>query len=175
MSRSNVSLTQLGIFIGALATLYGGYKIAKGFDYSAAAEHQATTIGQILHKHTGKGGTSYRCTFTVNGVKVDDVSDVCATPITKNACDENGLAVVYYTFQPSQNSLLQDFSVASKDAFRTGEFALAVGLPLSACLWVAQAMFRRKHGFEDDPDDTEEVSDNDENNEPEETHVVPDR
>lgn len=175
MSRSNVSLTQLGIFIGVVATLYGGYQVAIGFNYSAAAKHQATTIGQILNKRTGKGGTWYRYTFTVKGVKVDDDSDVCATPITKNACDENGLAVVYYTFQPSQNSLLQDFSVASKDAFRTGESALTIGLPLTACLWVAQAMFRRKHGYEDDPDDPEEVSDNDENSEPEAIHVVPDR
>lgn len=175
MSRNDVSLTQFGIFIGVVATLYGGYQVAKGFNYSAAAKHQATTIGRILDKHTGKGGTSYRYTFTVNGVKVDDESSVCATPITKNACDENGLAVVYYTFQPSQNSLLQDFSAASRDAFRTGESVLAIGLPLTACLWVAQAMFRRKHGYEDDPDDTGEVTDDDENNEPEEIHVVPDR
>jgi hypothetical protein len=56
--------------------------------------------------------------FLVNGVKMDDYSEVCPTPLAPGACfNENGLVLVYYSYQPYPNSRLEDFAIASSHAY----------------------------------------------------------
>ena len=99
----------------------------------------------MLH---GKGGSaSYHYIFSLNGVNRDDSSPVCTTPLTPGACDNKGPVLVYYSFQPFPNSLLEDFTEASRHAYRAGELGLGTGLPLLA-LSIAGWAIRSRNGKE---------------------------
>jgi len=137
------------MFLGILGIAVGGYQCLKGHNYSVAAQHEATTIGRIVG--VSRHGT-VRYEFTVNGVKVDDSSDVCTTPPAPDACRSDGAVLVYYARQPFQNSLLEDFSIASNRAYRMGKPALAIGLPLTALSGAALAILPRKKRTEEESD-----------------------
>jgi len=89
---------------------------------------------------------------------------------------------VYYSYQPFQNSRLEDFAVASKKAYRSGEIALRIGLPLLIVPSVALEIFSRRGKGDDDSDSVSDSS-NFEDEEPErkssdqpdDLHVVPEK
>lgn len=130
------------VFLGGAGTLAGSIECLKGHDYALAAKQESTTVGKIVEVIHGKS-TSYRYEFSVNGVKVDDDSPICSTPLTPGACQHNGPVLVYYSYQPYSNSLLQDFAEARSDAFRDGKFLLALGLPLLILPGTALALLLR--------------------------------
>ena len=167
-----VPLVRLLVFctvLGILSMAVGGYQCLKGYNYSVAAQHETTTVGRIVG--VSRHGTM-RYEFNVDGVKVDDTSDVCTTPLAPDACRSNGSVLVYYSQQPFPNSLLEDFAIASSRAYRIGKPALAIGLPLGVLTGAALAILPRKNKTEDesDPQD-EDDSDNDEHTDV--IHVVP--
>ena len=135
----------LGVFIffGVILTPFGCYECIKGHDYRVAAEREATTVGHIVYVPHRRG--AYKYEFSLNGVKMDDSSGVCATPLTPDACSNYGPVLVYYSYQPYPNSLLQDFAVAGNNAFRIGKFLLAIGLPLLVFPSTALAVLLRKN------------------------------
>ena len=53
----------------------GGYQCIMGHNYSVAAQHEATTVGNIVRVHASAKGTAYYYQFSVNGVKMDDHSE----------------------------------------------------------------------------------------------------
>jgi hypothetical protein len=116
------------LLLGLVGTAIGGYQCVNGHNYRIAAEDENTVVGRIVPVTSGTSH-AYHYVFSVNGVKMDDYSDVCRTPLAPDACKKYGPVLVYYSYQPFQNSRLEDFSVASAHAYRIGKFALAMGLP----------------------------------------------
>ena len=88
----------LSMALGIFSTLAGSYWCAVGYNYSVAAKHESTTVGRVLGMISGRGGSAFQYVFYVNGVALDDYSDVCATPITPDACHNHGQVLVYYSY-----------------------------------------------------------------------------
>jgi hypothetical protein len=138
--------------LGIAGTIVGSWQCIAGHNFAVAAQHEATTIGRIVNIWHGRGGTSWHYVFTVNGANFDDYSEVCRTPLTPDGCNKNAIVRVYYSFQPIQNTRLEDFSVASTQAYRIGKPALAIGLPLLILTCIVITVLSRKGKSEDDPD-----------------------
>ena len=155
--------------LGMVGISVGGYQCLKGHTYSVGAQHETTTMGRIVG--VGRKGT-LRYEFSANGVTVDDYSDVCVSQPAPDACATNGPVLVYYSYQPYPNSLLEDFAAASARAYRIGKPALAIGLPVTVLSWAAIIALRRRNKGEEDPD-----PEGDENGEEEgesgAIHIVP--
>jgi hypothetical protein len=135
-----------GLLAGIGVALFGGFRCVQGHTYSVAAQHQATVVGHVVSMLHGKGGAlSYHYVFSLNGVDRDDTSEVCATPLAPGACDNKGPVLVYYSYQPFPNSRLQDFTDASRHAYRVGRRELGIGLPLLA-LSIAGLVIRSRNG-----------------------------
>lgn len=163
-----------GVVLGFFATVFGGWYCIIGHNYSVAAQHEATTAGRITKiTHGRHGSVAYHYAFSVNGVQFDDYSGVCATPLAPGACSNNGPVLVYYAFEPYQNSRLEDFAVASTDAYRFGKPALAIGLPLFIWSTVIMVILSRKTKpkGESNPGDQKGRSKSD--NVPDVIHIVP--
>ena len=158
--------------LGLGGTVTGGYQCVKGYTYSVAAQREATATGKVLGVLTGKSH-AYHYEFSVNGVNVDDSSEVCATPLTPEACDSHGPVLVYYSYQPYRNSRLEDFAVASTHAYRTGKPALAIGFPMLGLTCVAMAILLRKDRGEDGADPGAQKGRSKSDNVPDAIHIVP--
>lgn len=144
--------------VGLFGTAIGGYQCIQARIYTVAAQHESSTVGHIFKVSSGKGGTTiYHYDFSVNGVKVDDYSEVCATPLAPSACINHGPVLVYYSYHPFTNSCLEDFAVASTHAYRIGKPALAIGLPFLVLTCLDIAVLLRKDKREDDPDAEDQV------------------
>jgi hypothetical protein len=160
--------------LGLACTAVGGYQCVKAHTYSVAGQREATAVGRITHISHGRGGTVfYHYVFSVNGVKMDDYSEVCASPLTLDACYNHGPVLVYYSYQPYPNSRLEDFTVASTHAYRIGKPALAIGLPLIVLTCAAVAILLRKDKRKDDSDPEEEKGRSKANDVPDAIHIVP--
>ena len=173
MSTSVAKTLKFGILLWVIATIFGCYQCIKGHNYSVAAQHESTVRGRVVHVSSGKGGPTYRYLFSVNGVSVDDYSEVCDTPLQPDACWNNGPVLVFYSDEPFSNSRLQDFAVASSEAYRAGKSALIVGLPLILLSWTALAVFPNRNENDEDPDPEEEGRENRSSDQPDDIHVVP--
>lgn len=138
----------LGICIGLgiMASAVGIDQCATGYAYSVAAKHEATAVGRITRVDHGKGGPYYRYAFSVKGTKVDDYSDVCSTPLTPDACWNNGQVLVYYSYEPYANSRLDDFGVASTHCYKIGVPWLLIGMCLFILGAVVSTLSRRGNG-----------------------------
>jgi hypothetical protein len=130
----------------------------------------------------GRGGPYYSYAFSINGVKLDDYSEVCDTELKRGACYNYGPVLVYYSYQPFQNSRLQDFAAGSKDAYRSGEIVLGVGLPLLVLPSLTLAIFPRKSEGDDDSDSVNDNSNPEDeklerksSDQPDDLHVIPDK
>jgi hypothetical protein len=163
---------------GLFGSSFGVYYCIEGYTYSVAAQHEATSVGRVVGIYTGRGGFSYHYEFSVNGVKMDDQSKVCATPLEPGACDNNGPVLVYYSYQPYSNSILEDFAVASKDAYRWGKPALAISLTLLVLSSTGMVIRgRKKKGDRDsdsDSDSEDEKGRSKSDDVPDGIHIVPD-
>jgi hypothetical protein len=138
-----------------------------------AALHEATVVGRITHISSGKGGPFFHYVFSVNGVKSDDYSEVCAMPLTPGACYSRGSVLVYYSYRPYPNSRLEDFTVASAHAYRIGKPALAIGVPLIFLTCGATALLLRRDKRQDNfnPEDKNGRSKTDDL--PDAIHIAP--
>lgn len=144
-----------------------------GHNYAVAAQHQLTAVGRFVRISSGKGGPYYHYVFSVNGVAVDDSSNVCHTPLAPGACDNLGPVLVYYSYQPFAISKLQDFTSASTDAYRFGAPALAIGLPLFVLSIAALVVLSRKGRSETEPDRGDQPGASKSDNIPDDLHIVP--
>jgi hypothetical protein len=93
-----------GLLAGIGGVLFGGIRCVQGYTYSVAAKHEAKAVGRVVGMLHRKGGAAYHFVFSLNGVDRDDTSKICATPLAPGACDNKGPVLVYYSFQPFQNS-----------------------------------------------------------------------
>lgn len=160
--------------LGLISTAIGGYQCIAGHTYSVAAQHEATTVGQIVGMLSGRGSEAYKYEFSVNGVRMNDYSEVCATPLSPDGCHKHGSVLVYYSYQPFPNSRLQDFAVASIHAYRIGKPVLAIGLPLLVLTGAMIAIQLRKDKGEDDSDPDDKKERNEIYDLPDTIHIVPD-
>ena len=159
------------LLAGIAGTFVGTYQFVKGYIYFVAAQHEATTSGRVVGMYYGKGGPAYHYVFTVNGVKFDDASKVCATPLAEGACNNNGPVLVYYSFQPFSNSLLEDFSVAGDRAYRFGKFVLAISLPILVLAGATIVILVRKDKRREDYDPNADRNTPDDV--PDDLHIAP--
>ena len=154
-----------------MASVVGIDQCATGYAYSVAASHEATAIGHITRVDHGKGGPYYRYEFSANGPKMDDYSDVCFTPLTLDACWNNGQVLVYYSYEPFPNSRLEDFKVASTHSYKIGVPWLLIGLSLFVVGGVVSTQSRRDKG-DGDGDPEEETGENDSEIVEESTRII---
>lgn len=152
MDASLARALAFSLLLGTVGTVVGGWHCVKGHNYAVAAQNEATIRGRVIGMLSGKGGPAYHYVFSINGVELDDYSDVCTTPIVPEACDNKGPVLVYYSYKPFANSRLEDFAVASARAYRIGKPLLAVGFPLLVLTSVAIAIEARKGKPENDND-----------------------
>lgn len=156
---------------GLFGTVYGGYNCIEGNTYSVAAQHEATTVGRVIGISHGKGGVAYNYVFSVNGVKVNDYSNICATPLAPDACNHKGPVLVYYSYQPFSNSRLEDFAVSSAKDYRSGKLALAIALPIFLLSCAGMVVLARKDKQTDDADPIDER--NLDSDVPDAIHIAP--
>lgn len=160
------------LFLGFFGAARGGYLCVKGHNYAVAAQHEATTVGRVVGIYKGRS-PAYHYVFSVNGVKMDDSSEICATPLVPGACDNHGPVTVYYSYQPYSNSRLEDFSVASIDAYRIGRPMLGIGLPLFILGFAGIVIQVRKEMRERDRDPDAKKGRSRSDNVPDAVHIVP--
>jgi hypothetical protein len=160
------------LFFGLLGTARGGYLCVKGHTYAVAAQHEATTVGRVVGIYKGRS-PAYHYVFSVNGVKMDDSSEICATPLVPGACDQNGAVTVYYSYQPYSNSRLEDFAVASIEAYRIGKPMLGIGLPLFILAFAAIVNQAHKEIRERDQDPDAKKGRSKSDVVPDSIHIVP--
>lgn len=67
----------------------------------------------------------------MNGVLMQDSTGDCKTALTRLGCSAGGQVLVYYTYEPSNASKLEDFADASRHAFRTSLLEIPFGLLLT--------------------------------------------
>jgi hypothetical protein len=162
------------LLLGIAGIVVGIWQCVSGHNFAVAAQHEATTVGRIVKfSDGGRSGPSWDYEFTVDGVRFDDYSSVCRTPLAPDACYNNGPVLVYYSFQPFHNSRLEDFSVASAHAYRIGKPALTIGLPLFILTCVVMAILSRKGDGEDDPDPDSQKGASKSDDVPDSIHIVP--
>ena len=174
-------------FMGFLATATGGYRCIVGYTYSVAAQHETTTVGRVvsatLERPVGWRNiklnpladipTDYRFVFSVNGVKMDDTDQVCATPLAAGACSNNGPVLVYYSYQPYSNARLEDFAVAGRNTIRSGELPLGIGFPVLVLSCTGIFILARKNKGEDDSDPDAGSGTSKSDDLPDAIHIVP--
>jgi len=161
------------VLLGIISSFAGGCQCTWGHNYAVAAQHQSTTVGHVVRISGGKGGPYYHYVFSVNGVAVDDSSNVCHTPLAPGACDNLGPVLVYYSHQPFAISKLQDFTSASNDAYRFGKPALAIGLPLFVWSTVIMVILSRKNKPKHHPNPDGEKGRSKSGDVPDVIHIVP--
>jgi hypothetical protein len=194
-SRKAVAVFALG---GIYLALHGVVPCIRGYTYSVAAQHERSTVGRVVrtsHRsswpgHAGPGAgrivgiflwapwehrstTVYTYVFSVNGVKMDDSSDVCATPLAPGACDNQGPVLVYYSYQPYSNSRLEDFTVPSSKSYRTGMLVLAIGFPVLLLGCAGVALSKRKEKGQDDSASSGENGKSVLSEVPDDLHIAP--
>jgi hypothetical protein len=123
------------LIYGIGLAVVGSVIVLIGLTYRDAANHEATTTGMIVRVNHGKS-TTYHYEFRVNGIKMSDSSGACKTPLTPDGCKKGGQVVVYYTFEPTTNSMLKDFADAAHEKLQWGTGLTAVGLLLIAGSWL---------------------------------------
>jgi hypothetical protein len=161
--------------IGFICSWIGGCQSLTGHNYAVAAQHEKTAVGRVTKITYGRhGSVAYHYVFAVNGVGFDDTSSVCLTPLAPGACDQNGPVLVYYAYEPFQNSRLEDFAAASKHAYGNAKLALGVGLPLFIIGFIYIANSLRKGKSEDEPDPDEQKGASKSDAIPDNIHIVPD-
>lgn len=153
--------------------LIGGYQCIRGHNYSVAAQHETTTVGNIERVHVSTKGTTYFYQFSINGVRMDDYSDVCRTPLAPGACNNHGPVLVYYSYQPYANSRLEDFAAASVHAYRIGIPTIAISLPLYVLGYAVIAIVIRKSKRDDDSDPEDQKGRSKSDDLPDVIHIVP--
>lgn len=158
---------------GLFGTYFGGYHCINGYNYSVAAQHEATAVGRVVGIYRGRHGSAYHYEFSVSGVKMDDYSEVCETPLAPGACNNNGPVQVYYSYQPYSNSRLEDFAVASKEAYRPGIPVLAISLTILILSCAGFAIRARKNKNKDDSDPEDEKGRSKSDDVPDGIHIVP--
>jgi hypothetical protein len=161
------------LVLGVFFVVLGGAYCNMGHEFSLAGRYEATTVGRIVSIEYGRHGQIWKYVFSVNGVKYNDSSRTCRTPLAPGACNNNGPVLVYYSFQPFQQSRLQDFVVASKRAYEVGETALAIGFILLIGVFIAKIKEKRDREAAGEPDPDKQKGASKSGGMPDDIHILP--
>jgi hypothetical protein len=129
---------------GIMACVVGGFLLVTGLTDRDAARHEATTTGVIVAIKHGRGGPFYDYEFRVNGIKMSDSGGDCKAPLNPQGCGVGDHVLVYYTFQPTNNSRLEDFADAAHEKLIWAARASALGV-----LLIGISFLLRKLGYSD--------------------------
>jgi Protein of unknown function (DUF3592) len=167
MSRKRDRWTLPTLIWGVVLIPLGCFQFFFAWQYSDAAKREIGTIGGITHVYHGKS-TSYQYVFTVDGVRYQDDSDRCVTPLSRQGCQEGAPVLVYYDPEHLSLSRMQEFRAASHEKLSFGEGAIGIGLVLLGLhFWLKRNSSNSEDGEETDTVESDEQS--------EVLHVVPDR
>jgi hypothetical protein len=162
------------IVAGLFGTYFGGYHCIAAYTYAEAAQHETTAVGRVVRISASRsGGSDWDYVFSINGVEMDDYSEVCATPLASGACDHKGPVLVYYSYKPYSNSRLEDFAVAARKAYRTGGIVLAVSLPCLVLSCAGMVKLARKNKGEGDSDREDRERSSEDNEARDGVHIAP--
>jgi hypothetical protein len=137
---------------GIIACVVGGFLLVTGLTDRDAAKHEATTPGIIVGIKHGRGGPYFEYEFRVNGIKMSDSSGECMTPLNPQGCGVGDHVVVYYTFQPTNSSRLEDFADAARE-----KLGWATGVSVVGVLLIGISFLLRKLGYSDSSDDSDDT------------------
>jgi len=68
------------LLVGIVGTFVGVWQCLSGHSFAVAARHEATTVGRIVRIYHGKGGPTWRYTFTVSEVRFDGLHPSVPNP-----------------------------------------------------------------------------------------------
>jgi hypothetical protein len=159
--RSPVSL-----LLAAILLLVGSVQLFQGWSYADAAKGEATAIGAITYITGGRGGSTYDYKFEIEGVKLEQDSGTCQTPLTPQGCKVGAPVLVYYAHTPVLETRRQEFGAASREKYFMGGWMVFCGLLLIGLHF----LFRRALAS---PDEAEDTDDDKLDDGPEIVHVVP--
>jgi hypothetical protein len=137
---------------GIIACVVGGFLLVTGLTDRDAAKHESTTPGVIVGIRHGRGGPYFEYEFRVNGIKMSDSSGECKTPLNPQGCGVGDHVLVYYTFQPSNASRLEDFADAARE-----KLGWATALSVGGVLLIGISFLLRKLGYSDSSDDNDDT------------------
>lgn len=140
---------------GIMACAVGCFLLVTGLTDRDSAKHEATTPGVIVGIRHGRRGPYFEYEFRVNGIKMSDSSGECKTPLNPQGCGVGDHVLVYYTFQPSNNSRLEDFADAAREKLGWATVLSVVGV-----LLIGISFLLRKLGYSDSSDGSDDTQDN---------------
>jgi hypothetical protein len=137
-----------------------------GWSYADGAKGEETVIGSITYIAGGRGGSTYDYEFEIEGVKLEQDSGTCQTPLTPQGCKVGAPVLVYYAHTPALETRLQEFGAASREKYFMGGWMVFCGLLLIGLHFI----FKRALASPDESEDTDVDKPGDI---AEEIHVVP--
>ena len=126
---TGVRWTRVTLTWGIVLVLLGCFQLFFAWQFSDEVKRENGTVGKITHTYHGKR-TSYTYVFTVDGVRYQDDSDTCVTPLSEEGCQEGAPVLVYYDREHLSRSRMQEFRAASREKLSLGEWATGIGLML---------------------------------------------
>ena len=143
----------------------GIFQLLIGWSYIGDSKKEASTVGRLVRVHHGKGST-YVYVFAVNGLRIEDDSSTCSTPLTSSGCEVGAAVLVYYNRDKLSETLLEEFGAAGRGKIFFGAWMAGASLLLFGLHFI----FSR---FLKSPDESDDVDSDAPVNEPEILHVVP--
>jgi hypothetical protein len=145
------------LVLGLVAILIGSVEAVVGLIYRDAARHEATAPGVVVRVDYYRSSPTYYYEFRVNGGLMQDSSHDCKTSLTRVGCNAGGQVLVYYTYEPFNDSKLEDFADASRGPVLSAILMFPIGLLLTGG-WLLARRFR---GGADSSQETDDASSED--------------
>jgi hypothetical protein len=152
-----VSPSYFFLMIGVGMIIGGCVQSVIGFTDRDAANHEATAPGVVVRVDYYRSSPTYYYEFRVNGGLMQGSSGDCNTSLTRVGCNAGGQVLVYYTYEPFNNSKLGDFADASRHAFRTSLLEVPIGLLIAG----VSLLVLKLGGGSDSSKDTDDASSED--------------
>jgi hypothetical protein len=118
------------LLLAAILLVVGSAQFFLGWTYADAAKGEATATGTITYITGGRGGSTYNYKFEIDGVKLEQDSGTCQTPLTPQGCKVGAPVLVYYAHIPVLETRLQEFGAASREKYFMGGWMAGCGLLL---------------------------------------------
>jgi hypothetical protein len=142
----------MSLLLASILILVGSMQLYFGWEYGEAAKREATAIGVIAYKSSGKN-SSYNYAFEIDGVRLIQDSDVCKTAITPQGCEVGAQVLVYYAHIPVLVTRLQEFGAARREKYFMGSWMAICGLLLIGLYFFLKKTLKDSGG-KDDPDES---------------------
>ncbi len=154
------------LILAAILIVVSSVQFFLAWSYADAAKGEATAIGTITYITSGRGGSTYDYKFEIDGVKLQQDSGTCQTPLTPQGCKVGAPVLVYYAHTPVLETRLQEFGAARREKLFMGSWLAFCGLLLIGLHFLFKRALKS-------PDESEDADIDKPGDIAEEIHVVP--